>query len=187
MKDDSDLHAAPLRSRPETLPRLVVRWPGSSPRQFLPRRRCYAHASMLPTAHHFCRSGRTAHGTAVSYSALHTRIACVGVVVLFHWGCWPFPACPRTYLLPSTIKVRPLPSGALSCAPSQVLRASRTPSRLRAISALRPYTPDLCLTGCQVGSLLFRAVLSRRATACDPGEVQHPFRSRMLSVALAVK
>jgi hypothetical protein len=99
---------------------------GSSPHQFPPRRRCRAHASMLPTARHFCRSGRTAHGTAVFYSAWHTHIGCVGVVVLFHRGCWPLPACPRTYLLRSTIKARPFPPGALSCAPSQVLRASRS-------------------------------------------------------------
>jgi len=35
--------------------------------------------------------------------------------------------------------------------------------------------------GCQVGSLLFRIALCPRATACDPEEVQHPLRSRMLS------
>jgi hypothetical protein len=34
----------------------------------------------------------------------------------------------------------------LSCTPSQVLRASRTPSRLRATSAVRPYTHGLCPT-----------------------------------------
>ena len=75
----------------------------------------------------------------MSYSAWHTHIACVGVLVLFHWGCWPFPACPRTYLLASMIKARPLPSSVLSCTPSQVLRTSRPPSRLRALSAFRPY------------------------------------------------
>ena len=145
-KDDIGLPATPPRSPPETLPRLVVRWPGSSPRRSPPRRRCCALASMLPTERHSCRSGRTAHGTAVSYSAWHTHIACVGVVVLFRWGCWPFPACPRTYLLTSSIKARPLPSSALSCTPSSVLRTSRTPSRLRATSAFRPYTPGLCPT-----------------------------------------
>jgi hypothetical protein len=40
---------------------------------------------------------------------------------------------------------------------------------------------------CRVGSLLFRDALSQRATACDPGEVQHTIRFfRMLSVAFAV-
>src|SRR5215831_9447915 len=59
---------------------------------------------MLPTERHSCRSGRTAHGTAASYSAWHTHIACVGVVVLYPRGFWPSPACPRTYLLTSVIK-----------------------------------------------------------------------------------
>jgi hypothetical protein len=146
VKDNIGLHATPLRFRSETLPRLVLRWPGSSLPQPLPRPRYYVHVSMLPTARHFCRSGRTAHGTVVSYSAWHTHIAGVGVAVLFHWGCCPFPACPRTYLLASMIKARPLPPGALSCAPSQVLLASRTPSWRRALSAFRPYTPGPCLT-----------------------------------------
>ena len=35
------------------------------------------------------------------------------------------------------------------------------------------------------GSPLFRAVLSQRATACDRGEIQRPFRSRILFVAFA--
>ncbi len=145
-KDDIGLPAAPPGSPPATLLRLVVRWLGSSRHPPPPRRRYCAPASMLPTERHSCRSGRTTHGTVVSYSAWHTHIACVGVVVLFHGGCWPFPACPRTYLLTSTIKARPLPSSALSCTPSSVLRASRTPSRLRATSAIRPYTPGLCPT-----------------------------------------
>src|ERR1051325_9342245 len=116
------LHAAPLRSPPETSPRLVALWPGSSPHQSPPRRRCCAPVSVLPAGRHPCRSGRTTHGNAVSYSAWRTPIACVGVVALFHWGCWLFPACPRAYLLPSSIKARPLPSGALCCTPSPVLR-----------------------------------------------------------------
>lgn len=102
--------------------------------------------SMLPTERHFCRSGHTAHGTAVSYSAWHTPIAGSGVVVLFHWGCWSSLTCPRTYLLPSSIKAGPLPSTALSCAASQVLRTPRTPCWLRRISACRLYTHGLCLT-----------------------------------------
>ncbi len=52
----------------------------------LPRRRCCALASMLPAERRSCRSGRTMHGIAPSYSAWHTHIACVGVVVLFQWG-----------------------------------------------------------------------------------------------------
>src|SRR5215472_660633 len=79
------------------------------------------------------------------------------------------------------------PSSVLSCTPSPVHRASRTPSQPHALSAFRPYMRGLARLGCQVGSPLFRAVLSQRATACDPEEIQHPFRSRMLSVALAVK
>jgi hypothetical protein len=145
-KDDIGLPAASHGAPPETLPPPIARWPGWSP-HLLPRRRhCSSPASMLPTARHFCRSGRTAHGTGVSYSAWHTPIACVGVVVLYQRGFWPFPACPRTYLLPSSIKARPLPSSALCCAPSSVLWTSRTPSRLRAISAFRPYSPGLCPT-----------------------------------------
>ena len=145
-KDDIGLPSALPESPPETPLALVVRWPRSSPRLPPPRRRCCALASMLPTERHSCRSGRTTHGTAASYSAWHTHIACVGVVVLYQPGFWPFPACPRTYLPTSMIKARPLPSSALSCAPSQVLRTSRTPSWLRAFSAIRLYTPGLCPT-----------------------------------------
>src|ERR1700757_3001775 len=105
-----------------------------------------APASMLPTERHSCRSGRTAHGSVVSYSAWHTHIAGAGVLVLFLWGCWPSPACPRTYLLTSSIKARPLPSSAFCCTPSSVLRTSRTPSRLRSLSAVQPYTFGLRLT-----------------------------------------
>src|SRR5262249_25276865 len=111
---------------------------------------------MLPPGRHSCRSGHTVHESAVFYSAWHTHIACVGVVVLFLWGCWPFPACPRTYLLASMIKARPLPSSALSYTPSSVLWTSRTPSRLRALSAVRPYTPGLCLTGGVEGMLCLK-------------------------------
>ena len=184
--DDIGLPAVPPRSPSETPPRLVSQWPGWFPHRLRLRHGYYALASMLPTGRHSGRSGRTVHENAVSYSAWHTHIACVGVLVLFRWGCWPFPACPRTYLLASTIKARPPPSSVLSCTPSPVHRASRTPSRHRALSAFRPYMLGLARRGCQVGSPLFRAVLSQRATACDPGEIQHPFRPRMLSVAFSV-
>ena len=143
---DIGLPATPPGFPLQTPLALFLRWPGSSPHPLPPRRRCRAPASMLPTGRHSCRSGRTTHGNAASYSAWHTHIACVGVLVLFLRGFWPSPACPRTYLLTSTIKARPLPSSALSCTPSQVLRTSRTPSRLRALSAIRPYTPGLCPT-----------------------------------------
>ena len=123
-----------------------LRLPLSSPRLSQPRHHCCALASMLPTERHSCKSGRTAHGNAASYSAWHTPIACVGVVVLYQWGFWPFPACPRTYLLPSSIKAGPLPSSALSCALSPVLRTPRTPSWLRPTSAIRLYTSGLCPT-----------------------------------------
>src|SRR5208283_2224877 len=145
-KDDIGLPATLPESPPETPLALVLRWPESSPRLPLPRRRCYAPASMLPTERHSCGSGRITHGIAASYSAWHTHIACVGVVVLFHRGFCPFPACPRTYLPTSMIKARPLPSSALSCTLSSVLRTSRTPSWLRAFSAIRLYALGLCPT-----------------------------------------
>jgi len=191
-KDDTGLHATPLRSPTKTLPALVVRWPRSSRIRSPPRRHWHVLDSMLPTGRHSYRSGRTAHGTAVSYSAWHTSIVCAGVVVLFHQGYWPLLACPRTYLpprrdqskapslqrvvmhaFPGTYGPLGLPPGSVRLQPSGLIRP---------VFARRFY----CL-GCQVGSLLFRSVLFQRATACDPGEVQHPFRPRMLSVAFAVK
>ena len=96
---------------------------------------------------HSGRSGRTAHGNAASYFAWHTPIACAGVLALYLLpGICPLPACPRAYLYTSPIKAGPLPSSALSCAPSSVLRAPRTPSWLRSTSAFRLYTSGLCLT-----------------------------------------
>src|SRR5580698_5848670 len=76
-------------------PRWIAAWFHPRP----PLLCCCALASTLPTERHSCRSGHTARGTAVSYSTWRTPIACVGVVVLFQWGFWLFPACPRTYLL----------------------------------------------------------------------------------------
>jgi hypothetical protein len=102
---------------------------------------------MLPTEHHFCRSGHTIHGIVVSCSAWPTLIAGSGVVVLYLQGFWPFPACPRTYPPhPGMVKAEIPPSSAFGCTPSLVLRSARTPSWLRATSAVRPYTPDLCST-----------------------------------------
>jgi hypothetical protein len=176
--------ATSISARNFPTPRCAMAWIVSASTPAAPRLpRTRLHASHRTS---LLRSGHTAHGNAASYSPWRTHIACVGVLVLFHWGCWPLPACPRTYLLASTIKARPLPSSVLSCTPSQVHRASRTPSRRQALSAFRPYMLGLARRGGQVGSLLFRTVLSRRATACDPGEIQHPFRSGMLSVAFAV-
>ena len=175
-KDDIGLPATPPESLPETSPRRIARWPGSSLRPLLLRHGCCAPASTLPTERHFCRSGHRAHGNVVFYSAWHTHIACAGVVVLYLRGFWPFPACPRTYLLASMIKARPLPSSALSCAPSPVLRTSRTPSRLRSLSAVRLYTRGLCPTWppgrvSPVPPSLFRNVPSpipRRGPAAAP-------------------
>ena len=131
----------------ETAPLLVPRWIAAWLHPRPPPLHCCARASMPSTARHSCRSGRTTHGSAVSYSAWRTPIACVGVLALYLLpGGFPFPACPRTYLPTSPIKAGLLPSSALSCAPSLVLRAPRTPSRLRALSAIRPYTPGLCPT-----------------------------------------
>jgi len=143
---DIGLPAAPPESLPETSPLRTARWPGSFPRPLRPPHGCCAPAPMLPTERHSCRSGHTPHGTVVSCSAWHTHIACVGVLVPFLWGFWPLPACPRTYLHARVIKARPLPFSALSCMPSPVLRTSRTPSWLRAPTAIRPYTRSLCPT-----------------------------------------
>ena len=144
--DDIGLPSGRPVSLRETAPLLAPRWIVTwlDPRP--PPLHYRALASMLSTERHSCRSGRTAHGSAVSYSAWHTPIACVGVLVLYLPGFWPFPACLRTYLRPSSIKAGPLPSSALSCAPSPVLRTPRTPSRLRSTSAFRLYTSGLCLT-----------------------------------------
>jgi hypothetical protein len=60
------------------------------------------------------------------------------------------------------------------------------PPRLPIFSAIRLYAHGLYPTRLQVGSLLFRVALCQRATARYPGEVQHPFRSTMLSLAFAV-
>jgi hypothetical protein len=82
------------------------------------------YCALVPTpsiGRHSDRSGHTARGIAAFYSAWHTHIACVGVLVLCQLGYWLFPACPRTYPLPGSIKAGPLPSSALSCTPSSVL------------------------------------------------------------------
>jgi hypothetical protein len=134
----------PSRNWATPCSRWIATWLGPRP----PPLRYCALASMLPTGRRSCRSGRTAHGNAVSYSAWHTSIACVGVLALYLLpGCFPFPACPRAYLYTSPIKAGPLPSSVLSCTPSPVLRTPRTPSWLLAISAVRLYTLGLCLTG----------------------------------------
>jgi hypothetical protein len=147
VRDDIGLLEGRLRCPPKTGPHPAARCLPASRDPPPPRPRCCALASTLPAERHSCRSGRTAHGNAVSYSAWHTHIACVGVLALYLLpGCFPFPACPRAYLYTSPIKAGSLPSSALSCAPSQVLRTPRTPSRLRSISAVRPYTSGLCPT-----------------------------------------
>ena len=86
VKGGIGLPAALPRSPPETLPRLVVRTLGSSPHRLPPRRRCCALASMLPAERHSCRSDRTTHGSAVSYSAWHTHIAALELSYLFLGG-----------------------------------------------------------------------------------------------------
>lgn len=169
VKDDIGLTSGRLVSlreiRLRPVPRWIAAWLGPHP----PPLRCCALASTLSTERHSCRSGHTARESVVPYSAWHTPIACVGVVVLYRRGCWPFPACPRTYLRPSSIKAGPLPSSALSCTPSQVLRAPRTPSRLRSTSAIRLYTSGLCPTRLPVrASPVPRSSLWKRATAYTP-------------------
>ena len=124
-------------------PRWIATW--FHPRLPLPD--CCVLVSTLSIRRHSYRSGRTTRGNAASYSAWHTHIAGVGVLALYLLpGCFPFPACPRAYLYTSSIKAGSLPSGALSCAPSPVLRTPRTPFRLRTISAFRLYTHGLCPT-----------------------------------------
>ena len=59
----------------------------------------------------------------------------------------------------------------------------RLHSRLRAASAFRLYAPVFARQGCQGQPLLFRAALSQRATACHPGEGQHPLRSSLGSAS----
>ncbi len=58
-----------------------------------------------------------------------------------------------------------LPSTELYCAPSQVLRTPRTPSRLRTTSASGLIPPVFARQGCRGGPLLFRIALSQRAAA----------------------
>src|SRR5271169_4458275 len=123
---------------------------------------------MLSTRRHSGGSGHTAHEIAAFYSAWHTHIAGVGVLALYLLlGCFPFPACPRAYLHTRSIKAG-LPPGSARFLPSGFIPAV------------------FARLGCQVGSLLFRVLLSKRATALYPGEVQQPFLSRLLSVAFAV-
>ena len=62
----------------------------------------------------------------------------------------------------------PLPSSRLSCLPSPVLRAPRTPSRLRVFSAMGLMDTAFALAGCRVGSPVFRIPLSKRAAASKP-------------------
>jgi hypothetical protein len=94
VKDDIGLPAVPPRSPSETPPRLVSQWPGWFPHRLRLRHGYYALASMLPTGRHSGRSGRTVHENAVSYSAWHTHIACVGVLVLFSLGVLAVPGMP---------------------------------------------------------------------------------------------
>src|SRR5271166_5261462 len=123
---------------------------------------------MLPTERHSCRSGRTAHGTAVSYSAWHTPIACVGVVVLFHWvfgrlqhalALTPFQArSTQGPFPPARCRARllryydplGLPPGSVRFPPSGLI------------------PPVFVRLHCQVGSLLFRVLLWKRSTALYP-------------------
>ena len=105
VRGDIGLPEGRLRCPPETGPHLVARCLPASRDPLPPLLRYCALASMLPAGRHSCRSGRTAHGNAASYSAWHTSIACVGVLALYLLpGCFPFPACPRAYLYTSPIK-----------------------------------------------------------------------------------
>ena len=141
---------------PRPAPRWIAAW--LDPR--LPPLRCCALASMLPTERHSCRSGRTAHGNAASYSAWHTSIACVGVLALYLLpGCFPFPACPRAYLYTSPIKAHQsrAPSlqrvvlHAFTGVGSEVarLRAGHRPPLKRYVQFSRiPLSRRLTLPGC---------------------------------------
>ena len=75
----------------------------------------------------------------------------------------PWPRAERDFNPPETRAAR------------HALSAPRTPSRLRATSAVRPYTPGLCLTSATGEGLSCSALFCRkRATASHPGEVQQP-------------
>ena len=147
---------------------------------------CCAPASTPSTERHFCRSGHTARGIAVSCSAWHTSIAGSGVVVLYQWGFWPFPACPRTYPhIQARSKQGPFPPARFAARLHRYYGPLGLPpgsARFQPSGLMRPVFARL---GCQVGSLQFRIALSQRASACDPEEVQHSFLSGMRSVAFA--
>ena len=160
VKVDIGLHPAPLGYPSKTFPRLVVR----SPVSVYPSRAAIA-AHSLPCFPPNVTSVDPVVPCMVSYSAWRTHIACVGVVVLFHGGCWSFLTCPRTYLLTSSIKAGPLPSSALSCTPSSVLRTLGLPPGSARFQPSGLILAVLVRLDCPVGSLLFRIVLSQRATA----------------------
>ena len=133
---DICLPAGRLEARRASARRRAPRPRPASPDPPRPRRGCCAPASTPPTGRHSCRSGHTAHGNAASCSAWHAPIACVGVVALCRRPDYAVPGVvgrrpghalaltPAT----STIKAGSLPSSALSCTPSSVLRTPRTPS-----------------------------------------------------------
>jgi hypothetical protein len=78
----------PSRNLVTPVPRWIAAWLGPHP----PPLQCSALASTPSTRRHSCRSGHTVCGSAVSYSAWRTPIACIGVVVLCLRGFWPFPS-----------------------------------------------------------------------------------------------
>src|SRR5258708_37671891 len=83
-------------SHPETGSRRIPRCSSTSLHPRPPILGSSSLVSMLPAGRHSGRSGHTAHGTAVLYSAWHTSIAGVEVLVLCRWGYLSFLTCPRT-------------------------------------------------------------------------------------------
>ncbi len=110
-------HARLLRMQFQTKP--VHRQPDSP--------QCFPGLRFRP-AHSPRNHPHTGPAPRATYSAWNRRV----LLDLAHthslrWSCctfslgfWPFPACPRTYPLPGSIKAVPLPSSALSCTPSSV-------------------------------------------------------------------
>src|SRR5262245_60292506 len=97
-------------------------------------------------------------------------------------GAWPRGA-PSLRTDRGSIKARSLPSSALWCTPQRYYEPLGFPPSSTQLQPSDLIHAVYARRGCQVGPLLFRVALCRRAGACDPGEVQHPFRFRMLSVA----
>jgi len=163
---DIGLPSGRLVSLRETASLLAPRWIAAClhPRPPLPC--CCALASTLSTGRHSCRSGHTMRETAVSCSAWHTPIAGSGVVVLYQWGFWPFPACPRTYPhIQARSKQGPFPPARFAARLRRYYEPLGLPPGSVRFQPSGLIPTVFACPGRQVGSLLFRLALSQRATA----------------------